>query len=134
MDIDPSEKLIGNGKIEKHILRKAFDFQDDPYLPKDILWRQKEQFSDGVGYGWIDALIEHTSSNVSDEKFAKRNELFPIDPPQTKEAFYYRRIFEQLFQHPHARKTVAVWQPTWGKSKDPSGRAQKLHSAHDGTK
>jgi len=67
MNVDPDEKMIRTGRIEKHILRDAFDEPDDPYLPHEILWRQKEQFSDGVGYGWIDSLRELAEQNVSDQ-------------------------------------------------------------------
>ena len=67
MNIDPDEKMIRPGRIEKHILRDAFDEPDDPYLPHEILWRQKEQFSDGVGYGWIDSLRDLAEQNVSDQ-------------------------------------------------------------------
>jgi len=127
MSIDPGNKLFGNNVMEKSILRKAFEFVNDPYLPTDILWRQKEQFSDGVGYGWIDHLKNMTTQKVNDEIFGMRSEIYPIDTPTTKEAFFYRQIFEQMFHHPYARKTVQTWVPTWGKSKDPSGRVQKLH-------
>jgi len=68
------------------------------YLPEAILWRQKEQFSDGVGYGWIDGLKAYAQSQVSDIDFARAQARFPINPPQTKEAYYYRRIFEQHFR------------------------------------
>ena len=79
MNIDPKEKMIdvSKGRIEKYILRKAFDTPDDPYLPADILWRQKEQFSDGVGYGWIDALRDHADAQVSDHQFAVAKHRFP---------------------------------------------------------
>ena len=71
MSIDPREKLIGTGRMEKYILRRAFDVSDDegaePYLPDSILWRQKEQFSDGVGYGWIDSLKDEANRHVTDK-------------------------------------------------------------------
>jgi len=131
MAIDPSDKMFGKDRMEKYIMRKAFDTPEDPYLPNDILWRQKEQFSDGVGYGWIDTLIATANAKITDEMFEQRAEFFPIDTPATKEGYYYRQIFESLFHHPYARKTVAAWVPKWGKSRDPSGRAQKMHAAHD---
>jgi len=118
-------------KWRKYILRKAFEDKENPYLPEEILWRQKEQFSDGVGYGWIDTLIKTASSRITDQMFEQRAEIFPIDTPTTKEAYYYRQIFEGLFHHPYSRKTVSAWIPKWGKSKDPSGRAQKIHAQHD---
>ena len=67
MNVDPAEKMITPERMEKHILRQAFDDPEDPYLPHDILWRQKEQFSDGVGYGWIDSLRELAEKSVSDQ-------------------------------------------------------------------
>lgn len=73
------------GKIEKDIMRKAFDTPEDPYLPNHILYRQKEQFSDGVGYNWIDQLREKAEKEVTDEQFVHRANRFPRDPPATKE-------------------------------------------------
>eukprot|EP01097_Dermamoeba_algensis_P004330 TRINITY_DN2855_c0_g1_i1.p1 TRINITY_DN2855_c0_g1~~TRINITY_DN2855_c0_g1_i1.p1 ORF type:complete len:557 (-),score=156.29 TRINITY_DN2855_c0_g1_i1:103-1773(-) len=135
MNIDPQFKLCGNNdrKIEKYILRTAFDDKEHPYLPDNILWRQKEQFSDGVGYNWIDGLKAYTEQRVTDEAFAQRAERFPHDTPPTKEAFYYRTIFEELFPQRTCERTVAYWIPNtkWGGvGSDPSGRAQKVHLAH----
>jgi asparagine synthase (glutamine-hydrolysing) len=129
MDIAPEDKLCSKERIEKYIMRKAFDTPENPYLPDSILWRQKEQFSDGVGYSWIDTLREWTENEVNEEEYARRAELFPHNTPATKEAFYYRKIFAQLFPNPTADKTVAPWVPTWSTSTDPSGRAQKAHDA-----
>jgi len=134
MSVDPQEKLITKDRMEKYILRKAFDDEADPWLPKEVLWRQKEQFSDGVGYSWIDTLVANATQKITDDMFAKRQERFPVDPPHTKEAYFYRQIFESHFHHPYARKTVQAWVPTWGLSKDPSGRAQKIHQQHDDQK
>eukprot|EP00727_Mastigamoeba_balamuthi_P010402 m51a1_g5985 putative asparagine synthetase (572) ;mRNA; r:259724-261439 len=127
MTIDPSLKMCDKaaGRIEKWVLRKSFDGLG--YLPDDVLWRQKEQFSDGVGYSWIDTLKAHCEAAVSDREFARRETLFPYNTPDTKEAFYYRRAFERIFSHPYARLTVNKWVPTWGASKDPSGRFQSVH-------
>ncbi len=94
MMIDAKDKMIqplqnGEKGIEQRILRDAFDVDSKEtaaYLPKEILWRQKEQFSDGVGYGWIDALRQHAESVVSDEMFANVKQRFPYNPPVTKEA------------------------------------------------
>ncbi len=90
MNIDPQDKMITKGKIEKYILRKAFDTSDDPsaepYLPDDILWRQKEQFSDGVGYGWIDALKDNAEHHVTDEMLKNPKAEWGTDIPDTKEA------------------------------------------------
>lgn len=130
MNIDPKEKMFGDGKIEKYILRKAFDDKEDPYLPHEVLWRQKEQFSDGVGYSWIDTLIETATKEITDEEYEFQSSLYLKDKPISKEALYYRRIFDRLFPHEDASKTVMTWIPTWGKSKDPSGRAQQVHENH----
>eukprot|EP01127_Copromyxa_protea_P017377 TRINITY_DN5289_c0_g1_i1.p1 TRINITY_DN5289_c0_g1~~TRINITY_DN5289_c0_g1_i1.p1 ORF type:complete len:542 (-),score=117.41 TRINITY_DN5289_c0_g1_i1:30-1655(-) len=136
LSFDPAEKMFGKeiGRMEKHVIRKAFEDAGNPFLPADVLWRQKEQFSDGVGYSWIDTLISTASASVSDEDFEKREERWPVGAPITKEAYYYRTIFDELFHHEGAKETVADWVPTWGASKDPSGRAQKFHAAHDETK
>jgi asparagine synthase (glutamine-hydrolysing) len=86
MNIDPKEKMITKERIEKYILRKAFDTPEDPYLPEEILWRQKEQFSDGVGYGWIDALKDTAEKMVTDEQMKNPKPEWGSDIPDTKEA------------------------------------------------
>jgi len=107
MAFDPEEKMCKNGRIEKWAVRKAFDTPDDPYLPDSVLWRQKEQFSDGVGYSWIDTLKEVAASHVSDAQMASASKRFPHNPPATKEAYYYREIFEGHFKgHTSAIQTV----------------------------
>ncbi len=128
----PEEKMpqTYNG-VEKYILRKAFDTPERPYLPEEVLWRQKEQFSDGVGYNWIDTLIEHCTSQVSDEEFAKAEELFPYNTPATKEAFYYRSIFHKFYPQESAAHTVRKWIPKWQENQDPSGRANAAHVQAD---
>lgn len=129
MKIEASEKRPDrvNGKMEKHILRKAFDDKENPWLPEHILWRQKEQFSDGVGYSWIDQLIDHCANEISDEEFAKAENLYPINTPTTKEAFYMRKIFHEHFPSDAAAETVKKWIPKWQENTDPSGRASKIH-------
>ncbi len=129
MKIEASEKRPdrANGKMEKHILRKAFDDKENPWLPEHILWRQKEQFSDGVGYSWIDQLIDHCANEISDEEFAKAESLYPINTPTTKEAFYMRKIFHEHFPSDAAAETVKKWIPKWQENTDPSGRASKIH-------
>ncbi len=130
--IQPKEKMPKTyDGIEKYILRKAFDTPEQPYLPEHILWRQKEQFSDGVGYHWIDALIEHCASQVSDDEFAKAEILFPYNTPATKEAFFYRTIFHKHFPQESAAKTVRKWIPKWQVNQDPSGRANAAHVQAD---
>jgi asparagine synthase (glutamine-hydrolysing) len=132
MNIDPKEKEFKAGeKMEKYVLRKAFDDPDDPYLPRNILWRQKEQFSDGVGYAWIDSLKQAAEEKVSEAVFGTRYERWGTDVPETKEGFWYRTIFDSLFPNPASETTVKRWIPRsdWGCSTDPSGRAQKVHCA-----
>ena len=138
--IDPELKISkrnsgDKNKIEKYILRNAF-YEDDngePYLPDDILWRQKEQFSDGVGYRWIDGLKEFIESQISDTDFEESvtdNSKYTDDIPKNKEELYYRRIFDTLF--PGREKIVPRWIPKtdWdGVGYDPSGRAQNVHSS-----
>jgi asparagine synthase (glutamine-hydrolysing) len=104
-DINPQDKLCGRavgGRIEKHILREAFK----GYLPESILWRQKEQFSDGVGYSWIDTLKAHAEKKVTDLEFANAQFRFPHNTPATKEAYYFRSVFESHFPHQCAREAV----------------------------
>lgn len=132
MNIDPVEKLPKTYQgIEKYVLRKAFDTPDQPFLPSEILWRQKEQFSDGVGYSWIDALIAFTETRVTDEQLASANEIFPHNTPTTKEAYYYRSIFQEHFPQETAAKTVLKWIPKWQENTDPSGRANEAHTQAD---
>ncbi|MBS0200628.1 MAG: asparagine synthase B [Proteobacteria bacterium] len=132
MRMDAKHKMSGDGRIEKSVLREAFE----GYLPKEILWRQKEQFSDGVGYGWIDGLKAHAEACVSDDEFAKAGQRFPINAPQTKEAFFYRRIFEEQFPGEACARTVPggksiacsspaaiAWDAAFANMADPSGRA-----------
>jgi len=102
MRVDPAAKMCGNGKIEKHILREAFAGE----LLDEILWRQKEQFSDGVGYGWIDALRETAAERVSDAQLAEAAFRFPHNPPQTKEAYFYRSTFDELYAGDAAAQLV----------------------------
>ncbi|KAG2755975.1 asparagine synthase [Suillus brevipes Sb2] len=144
MNIDAKEKMFrkdlnqavdedGCPKMEKYILRKAFDCGPEgrPYLPKSILWRQKEQFSDGVGYSWIDGIKDNAAAFVSDKDFAKRAERWSVDTPDTKEAYYIREIFDGLFPSEAAAKTAVRWIPRgdWGCSSDPSGRSVSIHNA-----
>ncbi|PAN25183.1 hypothetical protein PAHAL_4G282300 [Panicum hallii] len=138
MDIDPEWKMIRRdlGRIEKWVIRNAFDDEKRPYLPKHILYRQKEQFSDGVGYSWIDGLKDHASQHVSDSMMMNASFVYPENTPTTKEGYYYRMIFEKFFPKPAARSTVpggpsvacstakaVEWDAAWSKNLDPSGRA-----------
>jgi asparagine synthase (glutamine-hydrolysing) len=116
---------------EKYILRKAFDTPDNPYLPEEVLWRQKEQFSDGVGYNWIDQLIEYCSSQVTDEQLAGAAAEFPYNSPATKEAYFYRSIFNKYYPQVSAAQTVRKWIPKWQENQDPSGRANAAHVQAD---
>ena len=128
INILPQEKIPAtyNG-IEKYILRKAFDDVNKPFLPQEILWRQKEQFSDGVGYNWIDTLIDYCTEQISDQEFANAAEKFPYNTPSTKEAYFYRSIFHKHFPQHHAAETVRKWIPKWQANQDPSGRANAAH-------
>lgn len=132
MLIRPEEKQPKtHDGVEKYILRKAFDVSENPYLPAEVLWRQKEQFSDGVGYRWIDALIEHASAQVTDAELEKASERFPYNTPTTKEAYYYRSIFHQHYPQVSAAQTVRKWIPKWQENTDPSGRANAAHIKAD---
>jgi len=113
--------------IEKYILRKAFDTPDNPYLPTEVLWRQKEQFSDGVGYNWVDELIEYCAGQVSDEQLAGAAAEFPYNSPTTKEAYFYRSVFHKYYPQVSAAQTVRKWIPKWQDNQDPSGRANSAH-------
>lgn len=133
MPICPGLKCFDKGdgtKIEKFVLRKAFQ---DGYLPDEILWRQKEQFSDGVGYNWIDGLKAHAESVITDDQMKMATDLYPYNTPTTKEAMFYRHIFAEKYSKAQAEKTVSRWVPqtSWeGVDSDPSGRAQKVHDGH----
>ena len=132
MLINPEEKQpkTYNGK-EKYILRKAFDTPDNPYLPDEVLWRQKEQFSDGVGYNWIDQLIEYCASKVTDQQLEGAAIEFPYNAPTTKEAYFYRTIFHKYYPQLSAAQTVRKWIPKWQENQDPSGRANAAHVQAD---
>jgi asparagine synthase (glutamine-hydrolysing) len=125
MNIDPADKLHTKDRIEKYILRKAFDTTDEPetkpYLPQKILWRQKEQFSDGVGYGWIDALKDNAELHVTDEMMKNPKPEWGSDIPDSKEAYWYRCMFDEHFPS-YCASTVMRWTPTWSNQTDPSGR------------
>jgi asparagine synthase (glutamine-hydrolysing) len=117
--------------VEKYILRKAFDTPDDPYLPQEVLWRQKEQFSDGVGYNWIDTLIDYCAGQVTDAQLEGAAARFPYNTPTTKEAYFYRDIFHRHFPQLSAAQTVRKWIPKWQENTDPSGRANAAHVKAD---
>lgn len=116
---------------EKYILRKAFDTPDNPYLPDEVLWRQKEQFSDGVGYNWIDELIDYCATKVTDAQLETAEILYPYNTPTTKEAYFYRSIFHKHFPQISAAQTVRKWIPKWQENQDPSGRANAAHLQAD---
>jgi asparagine synthase (glutamine-hydrolysing) len=137
MGINPEEKMIRDGRMEKWILRKSFEKD----LPQEIVWRQKEQFSDGVGYSWIDSLKREANAMISDEELASAKTRFPEKTPLTKEAYLYRKIFESHFPQKSALECipdgpsiacsspVAIrWDASFAKSADPSGRSvQGVH-------
>jgi len=136
MSFDPQEKMCSDDKIEKYVLRKAFE----GYIPNEILWRQKEQFSDGVGYGWINYLKKHVESAITNEMMANVKIKFPVQTPSSKEEYFYRHIFDKYFTCPTAALTVPVgptiacstptafrWSKEFAKIADPSGRSVKAH-------
>lgn len=139
MRLNPAAKMCPGQTIEKKILREAFS----DMLPPEIAWRQKEQFSDGVGYGWIDTLKQITAEAVSDEDMTHAAQRFPINPPQNKEEYYYRTIFEEHFPSESAARSVPsvpsvacstaealAWDAAFRNQNEPSGRAVKgVHTA-----
>lgn len=139
MEVVPaSHKLVNKApyfhKMEKHVLRQAFSVPKSdgkPYLPNEILWRQKEQFSDGVGYSWINGIKDYAEQRISDLQLAEANARWTRDVPATKEAYLYRLLFDEHFPQPACVDSVVRWIPRkdWGCSEDPSGRAQKSHVA-----
>lgn len=128
MRINPEEKQPKTYENkEKYIVRKAFENTENPYLPDEILWRQKEQFSDGVGYEWIDQLKAYCASQITDAQLAGAAVEFPYNPPTTKEAYLYRTIFHKHYPEMNAAQTVRKWIPRWQENEDPSGRANTAH-------
>lgn len=134
MRLNPADKMASNGRMEKWILRKAFE----KYLPGKIVWRQKEQFSDGVGYNWIDTLKELTSLKVTDDMMASAGFRFPLNTPLNREEYFYRSIFAEHFPSETAAMTVPsvpsvacstaealAWDKSFQGRNDPSGRAVK---------
>ena len=134
MRTNPEAKMCPGTTMEKKIVREAFA----DMLPAEVAWRQKEQFSDGVGYSWIDTLKQITSEAVSDEQMAHAAERFPINPPKNKEEYYYRSIFAEHFPSDSAAKSVPSeasvacstaialeWDAAFKGMNDPSGRAVK---------
>jgi asparagine synthase (glutamine-hydrolysing) len=132
MRINPTDKMAGNGRMEKWVLRKAFE----DYLPESVVWRQKEQFSDGVGYNWIDSLKKLVAELITDEEMASAKFRFPINTPQSKEEYYYRSIFSEHFPSDSAATCVPsvpsvacstpeaiAWDASFKNMIDPSGRA-----------
>jgi asparagine synthase (glutamine-hydrolysing) len=134
MRLNPEDKMCTGSKIEKHILRKAFE----DYLPPEVAWRQKEQFSDGVGYNWIDTLKEVAEASVSAVQMENAHYRFPVNTPVTKEAYYYRTIFQEFFPLDSSAQcvpggpsvacstpTAIKWDAAFAGMADPSGRAVK---------
>lgn len=138
MRLNPQDKMINGERMEKWVLRKAFEHM----LPESVAWRQKEQFSDGVGYSWIDTLKEMVEKEVSDEQMKNAQYRFPIQTPTSKEEFYYRSIFEEHFPSDTAALSVPSvpsvacstpialeWDESFKNMNDPSGRA--VANVHD---
>ena len=137
MRINPEDKMINSERMEKWVVRKAFE----DYLPESVAWRQKEQFSDGVGYSWIDTLKEVVENAITDDQMKNAKFRFPLQTPQNKEEFYYRSIFEEHFPSDTASMSVPSvpsvacstpialeWDEAFKNQNDPSGRAvAKVH-------
>ena len=132
MRINPADKMINSKRMEKWVVRKAFE----DYLPSEVAWRQKEQFSDGVGYSWIDSLKKLVDDQISDEEFSNASKRFPFQTPMNKEEYYYRSIFVEHFPSKTASSTVPSvpsvacstpialeWDKSFQNMNDPSGRA-----------
>ena len=142
MRLNPQDKMCVDGRMEKWILRKAFD--DGKTLPPEVLWRQKEQFGDGVGYSWIDSIRDFVETEVSDQQLATAEFRFPVNTPDTKEGYYYRTIFEGYFPQESAARCVPggksiacstvealEWDASFKNNADPSGRSMKdVHSGN----
>jgi asparagine synthase (glutamine-hydrolysing) len=138
MSVAPADKMVPTGGMEKALLRKAFA----DILPEEVVKRQKEQFSDGVGYGWIDGLKAQAELRVTDEELANAAERFPYNPPGTKEGYWYRSVFEGHFgtlagavetvpggpSVACSTPTAIKWDAAFSASADPSGRAVNVHS------
>ncbi|WP_339057261.1 asparagine synthase B [Candidatus Regiella endosymbiont of Tuberolachnus salignus] len=138
MRINPQDKMCVNGKIEKQVLRESFS----SYLPASVAWRQKEQFSDGVGYSWIDSLKEIAEKQISDQDLAQSAVRFPYNPPSSKEGYWYRTIFAELFPLESAAEcvpggpsvacssaTAIEWDESFKNKDDPSGRTVGIHQS-----
>ena len=134
MRLNPQDKMITKERIEKWVVRKAFE----DYLPESVAWRQKEQFSDGVGYNWIDSLKAVTEKAVTDKQMENAAFRFPVNPPKSKEEYYYRSIFSEHFPSETAARCVPSvpsiacstaealeWDESFKNNADPSGRAMK---------
>ncbi len=142
MRLNPKDKMCVDGRMEKWILRKAFD--NGTTLPEEVLWRQKEQFGDGVGYSWIDSIRDFVENEVSDQQLATAEFRFPVNTPDTKEGYYYRTIFEGYFPQESAARCVPggksiacstaealEWDESFKSNADPSGRSMKgVHSGN----
>lgn len=141
---DPKHKLIDinelpdgqHPRLEKYILRKAFDDKENPYLPEEVLWRQKEQFSDGVGWDWVDGLKLHAEKLVTAQMWQSRMKRFPRQTPTTKEYYLLRSMFEEHFPEESALRSVptgrsiacstpeaTLWHKEWANTHEISGRA-----------
>ena len=137
MRLNPLDKMITSERMEKWVVRKAFE----KYLPESVAWRQKEQFSDGVGYSWIDELKVVANTQVTDEQLANAHFKFPEQTPMNKEEFLYRSIFEEHYPSKTPALTVPSvpsvacstpialeWDAAFKNMNDPSGRAVGVHN------
>lgn len=132
LSIDPKLRMPVNG-VEKHLLRQAFDSED--LLPKEVLWREKEAFSDGVSSqkeSWFQILQNHINQEISDQEFEMESKKYVLNTPLTKEAYYYRKIFGKLFEEKHSNVIPHFWLPNWsGNITEPSARVLDVYQSNN---
>jgi asparagine synthase (glutamine-hydrolysing) len=141
MRLNPKDKMITAERMEKWLVRKAFE----DYIPHEVAWRQKEQFSDGVGYSWIDTLKSMVEEQVSEEQLANARYKFPVQTPSSKEEYFYRSIFSEHFPSDAAALSVPsvpsvacstpdalAWDASFRNMNEPSGRAVNVHTKSTG--
>merc|ERR1711871_287796 len=132
LSIDPKLRMPVNG-VEKHLLRQAFDSED--LLPKEVLWREKEAFSDGVSSqkeSWFQILQNHIDQEISDQEFEEVGKKYTLNTPLTKEAYYYRKVFGELFDEKHSNVIPHFWLPNWsGNITEPSARVLDVYQSNN---
>ena len=127
ISMPPEAKMSCTG-IEKFILRKAFQNTSvNDYITDDVLWRQKNAFSDAVGYGWIDAIKEYVETKISNKQFQDLIGKYPISPPMSKEELFYRSTFCDIFPNHEQLGATTMWRPNWTDVTDPSATFLDVH-------